>query len=78
DETPMEVDVNDEAAVMMLPSWSIISRMDQSTTIALLFYVSSDRSQYSTDKKESLQKSLPPSNQPTVPMKPYQDLQRYG
>ncbi|CAG8771205.1 14353_t:CDS:2, partial [Acaulospora morrowiae] len=37
-ETPMEVDVNDEAAAMMLPSWNMISRMDQSTTIALLSY----------------------------------------
>ncbi|CAG8613601.1 11252_t:CDS:2 [Acaulospora morrowiae] len=50
---PMEVDVNDEAAVMMLSSWSMISRMDQSTTIALLSYVSSDGSQYPIDKKVS-------------------------
>ncbi|CAG8694828.1 2166_t:CDS:2 [Acaulospora morrowiae] len=38
DEMPMEVDINNEAAAMMLPSWSMISRMDQSTTIALLSY----------------------------------------
>ncbi|CAG8565210.1 15754_t:CDS:2 [Acaulospora morrowiae] len=27
-EIPMKVDVNDKAAVMMLPSWSMILRMD--------------------------------------------------